>query len=65
MKKAQLIRLYLSIRSFVEEFRDKDPVSCCLSGMVTLRVILAVSISITQILDRWDALTPVCLIAVI
>ena len=65
MKKAKLIRLYLSIRSFVEKFCDKDPVSCCLSWVVTLRVLLAVYIPIPQILDWWDALTHVCLPAVI
>ena len=49
----------------VEKFRDKDPVSCCLSWGVTLRVLLAFPISITQILDRWDYFTPVCIPAVI
>ena len=65
MKKAQLIHLYISIRSFVKKFRDKGPVSCYLSWVVTSRVILVVSISISQILDRWDDLTPVCIPAVI
>ena len=52
-------------QSFVEKFSDKDPVYCCLSWVVTSRFLLAVSISIPHILDRWDALKPVCLPAAI